>query len=379
MVGIRVAFFLLASLATASCAVAPRTPEPADPIADAWNDTMARYHMHAVYPPTSDVHVGDIYAFINCTQAAPGAADACVSIKTNHENTAVKVDYIPVAGALNEYYQEIATIKDGAQPGGGISAKEPASRESQKAAGGGFEMQGPPVDLPDAALPGFSTYFTSDVDIGTSFPAKFVSLVMGANKAKRVYVSVSFGGVTTYGIPAFPAINSLQRYCNSTGRCTEQALRSVLLLKLGTTGNSAPMLGLVDRVYLAKSITFTFGSDAAAAVGANVIAGWPSAIANQSRMQTATGTSAGTTQDQQEGVSKGDVKSSGDADASQLSDAQSAAMAAEGIALTSKSPGIRVFYSGSNGQQITLSETFDKPVAVGYAALIMPFEITTRP
>ncbi|WP_157798670.1 hypothetical protein [Dyella ginsengisoli] len=349
-------------LFVAGCGTMPKPPQFDDSISQLWTESMARYHLHAVFPASSDVHVGDVYYFLNCdTTQNKGKPDLCADIEARPAAMSIKAGYQDPNAYLNAYYSKVPMVVFDTKDTSGHTLEAPR-----------FDRVVDFNRLPSVILPAFSGTASGSVAVGASLPARFLSLVFGGSSEKNLAYTVSFQDVRTYGLPVQSSLDLLSQFCGPIPpRCDVSYVQMSLRSRLTTSGNAPPFIGIIDRVYVARSITFTFGRNVASAVDQNLVVNLQHALANQEAAQAARGAD-GSAQHEPLVVSAATAPAS-------ASSVKGAADAMSGLAsarlngaLNTVAPGESVAVKFANGESVALEETFAEPVVIGYGVTFAP-------
>jgi len=420
-----------------SCGIKGKATSSVDPIGEQWSRTMKLYHVLPVYPPTDDIHIGDVYAFRSCSPPSgnePNAArakaewnDACLI------SGAVKIDFIPsMIDDLNDYYskqivfgqENISQAKGSTSSAPNAPATVPAKSASKGVArhpaqdphgnpakgassslskddqqgvisqvaaapqGSIYVATGVPTSLPIAAFPAFSEYAAYDLSASASLPVGVFDGLLGGGKSKSVAVSVQFDDVTTFGVPTIPAATKLINYClehiGSGWRCETGFIQKLLYMQTTYATDKRPVIGMVNRIYMAKQITFSFGTDAKAGFSADLQAKLTKALEAKP-----VDSSTENTESKPPSPTTGPAKSANaPMTESAMTVAQGAANAQQAAQQAdqevpapsdSNKPQFKVSAGSADGRVIRLVETFPRPIVIGYEAIFMPSWPDTAP
>lgn len=355
---------LLPLFVVAGCISLPKPPQFDDSMSQTWTESMARYHLNAVFPASSDIHVGDVYYFLNCnTKYLNGKPDQCANINGRPGTMSTKAGYQDPNAYLNEYYSKVPEVVLNAKDASGHAWAAPTFDRVVD-----FNL------LPRVALPAFSGTTSGSVAGGASLPAQFLSVVFGGASRRSLAYTVSFRDVRTYGLPVLSSLDLLSQFCGQVAaRCDIRQVQEALLLRLATTGNDLPFIGIIDRVYVTKSITFTFGRDVASAVNENLVVNLQHSLTYQNEGHEVRQTIDGAMQ-------APDV--AGAATTTAPTSAASTTGAANAMSGTAdeqaksvedrKAPGETVHATLVKNDSIVLEQTFDKPVVIAYGVTFAP-------
>lgn len=275
----------------------------------------------------------------------------------------------------SDAHKEIKTKKTTAQPADGrsfVANTAPAPEEKPRSI---FSPAGVPTTLPIAEFPAFTTYSAYDASASASLPTGLFNSMFGAKSSKSVVLSVRFADVSTYGIPASPALVKLYGYCGllTDGplvdeRCFDDYLWKVYHSATRVNLRQPMVVGLVYRVYLARQINFSFSKDAKSGFSAQMQALLDKALADQKAKGSPASTPTATTKPAATIPQQpGDAMTS----AQSLQEAQQAIPSVSSYAPAAGEPGFAVSFGGANGEVINVTETFERPVPIGYQAVVL--------
>lgn len=256
----RVVVIVLSSMIFGGCSTKSKRH---DWVAGQWRETMRLYHISPVYPPTEDIHVGDLFAVANCKASADEGTRMpdCNQDRDLPFGKSVKLTHIDVKPELAKFYKSVTASELKA-----ISGNESASFINA--------VDRPDLKLPLAALPGFSLYNSNRISGGIA--AGLWRLAAGANKEEAT--SVRIDGVRTYGLPAYEALAVLMEYCGKAETmkpeaaseagvvmyaCHAKTIKNALQSQLhfGGKPDQHASLMMIARVYVADSISYTYSAE----------------------------------------------------------------------------------------------------------------------
>ena len=259
-------------------------------------------------------------------------------------------------------------------------AKTSAGADGQDKSKDIFTVVGTPTTLPIAALPAFANYSAYDASASASLPLGIFNGVFGGGASKSVALSVRFENVTTYGALASHAVKELLTYCatpqqltakTSVEPCSEDYLWLLYHAQQRENNHKAMVVAIVDRVYLANQITYSFTKDARSGLSADVKT-MLDTLESQQKQAKATGASAAAPSGKPSGQ-PASASSAGSSVSGQqaLQEAQGEATQAASGTVSTGAPSFSVTFGGANGEIVNLTETFARPVAIGYQAVFM--------
>ncbi|WP_155632144.1 hypothetical protein [Burkholderia vietnamiensis] len=315
---------------------------------------MATYNIRSVYPPTEDLHVGDVFA-IALAPMQNGTRESLGALWST-----MKIAYIPLDDKAAQYYSQVPTFpatvdlpvagqmwkqpttagKSAATPASAPAlasdgtANVPANHADKKHANAkrqtpanraGPASTAPSADfapppsvfkptktwdrLPIVSFPGFTIGHADMESANASLPLRFLNFVFGASRSHADDVSITVRAAETYGVMAVDAMIALKARCYadlSKGTCDYAALRSQMASQIGHFPDDVGVI-LVTRVYLARNIEYTYKSETAHGVQADLLVTLQRAIDNQKALLS---------------ILNGTGKSSGSTDANGISDTQ---------------------------------------------------------
>ncbi|MFP3629327.1 hypothetical protein [Burkholderia sp. SIMBA_019] len=300
------------------------TQQPYDPawLSKQWAMSMNTYNIKPIYPPTEDVHVGDVYGL---------ATDPYGSKAPPHDRyggelwASVKLAYVPMNRELEDYYSALPVFPETTDPPSNnaiwrqqeagalvkIGNAEPASdsqtlapkslnektkkAQAPSAAGVVARDATPPprsvfaptkvlTKLPLVAFPGFTLARGNLQSFGTSVPLRFFNIVFGASHSNDDKVTISVRGAETYGILSSDAKLALYNFCHddNTGPiCDHRYVESELATLTGDAGPKYSAVAMVTRLYLARSIDYTYENASATDASGSVSVLLAKAVSNQ--------------------------------------------------------------------------------------------------
>jgi hypothetical protein len=306
-----------------------------DDVAAAWNQSIGKLGIIPVYPPAEDVSVGDIWAIVANSDQTPLLGKA------------VRIDHIDLKKQILEAAQQPTFAETVEAATGAAYARQDryeAAPDPSKAA---------LIQLNLTAFPGITINhaINAGAAAGTGASGWF-----GAQRQQSQHEEIRLKGTETYGMSPIDAIFILNRWCQDEKTkmlCSDDKVRTILSFTVGdmvlkTKNNSYTstiILQLVTRVFLAREIEQKRVDDSAR--GGGVQAG-----ADPSQAASAANPPA--------------------ASASDNSDAQRVAALAEGVTKTlaaGAAMGAKLSVLRSDGVDLSLRQTFQRPVVFGYRAV----------
>lgn len=405
-----------------SCDPAQQVQQKPDWVSTQWANSMAAYNILPIYPPSEDVHIGDIYAYRLDEPTSDG-----------NLFRSVKLDYVSQQAALEEYYGNVPVMPSTSDdPGAGkiwrqMSAgdvyqpinsakrdisevghatsdrasegKQQGVKENKKSAEmvpraehaerkkrsidpestethvSIFKRAGTMERLPLVAFPGFNLAHADVESLAGSVPLRFFQAVFGASRRAKGSISVKISSAETYGIPVMPAAVALRDYCESdTGEiaCSSGFIQNQMRA-LGPISFATPVaVSMINRLYLARTIEYTYEASTAEGAQSELYVNLQRSLDNQKALLaeiSAKGASAvavASASAPSETVGRlTDIKSS-------LDDVLRQIQSTNQQFGNSPVPGVSFTIGRIDAQGVTLIQTFERPIAVGYRAVALP-------
>lgn len=371
------AFFLCAGCVSAEL------PEPDENfIKCQWAKSIRNLGLNPIYPPTGDILVGDVF------QVAEPAfnernTDPCRSYP------AVRADHIDVRDWLKRasgFQINIPTTPDesGKKDLLPIGTSDGANLYDQTVDGRYLQA---------FALPEYTIARGRSFDFTASIPLRFFPAIFGAGQQSEVSVTVKIPTGETHGLYGFDALRLLYAYCqpvtgdeafrnsqsswpSTVPRCDHTIATELILRARGKRAKGCTRAYMVTRLYYARHIEYTYTFEDASAISASVVSRIDR-LKNRSTELSALLSARPTTSTPEPDPDNPDDNKPAPVEKAQLRDQLAERLAAdidaELRALASSAvPGGSLSVSSYAGNQITLSQTFKKPVAFGYRAMTQP-------
>jgi len=251
----RLALPVLGMIAAAALVfVATRPDEPALPggdnrtVVDEWYASIASLGIRAIYPPTEDMHVGDLWAVL----IPPGGEED--ELAPSLLSRSVRVGHIDLREHLTVSARRRPLFADAAQT-------EEARRENERLR---LEVGGPdptqPISLSLVSFPTSRVKRTVQVSAeGGTWLGAFAG-TRSLNLVDEISVPHALG----YGVPVTDATHALLAWCNEVRlRCSTNYIEGLMRYALGARALEAEKpdgprpqvaLRLVNYVFLARQI-----------------------------------------------------------------------------------------------------------------------------
>jgi hypothetical protein len=339
-----------------------------------WTDVMKTYNMNPIYPPTEDIHVGDIFGVSNDFD------EKTHEYRDGGLFTTAKMAYVPMTKQLNEYYHVMPVFPETAPLPASSSAvwrQLPAGSECDEAscvrpsgaARGIFEPPEKFDRLSIVALPGFSVNRSVFSELDAGIVAGLMNIVFGNRATSDDVMSIKVHGAETYGVPAMDALIELKKFCLPARTSSLKCYNSNVAAALGSPTGAAPTstsLAIVYRLYVTRSIEYTFGSSSVIGAQAKAL------LKLQEQAEQATpatsapcpeGATCPAAAAEATSRSTGSSLDSSRAALTRSLNAQTAARTFPGGTLT---------VGAISESGVSIIETFERPVAIGYRSVVIP-------
>ena len=299
-----------------------------------------------VYPPREDLQVGDLYAIENHSH------EDRLRARTGY------LDTVDLTADIRDYLSTRYKFKQtntGVTPIAATSQSVP-QLEQIDAFKGRIPGKSDLETLPITGFPEIEV--DSGITVGVSGQPKGLAAVFGFEAAKTLKMSLRFGEVTSYAVPAVRAAQRLDGYCASPVtqyNCTTSSLNYIVNLKYGLDrkdpdGVKSSHILMVDKVYLARQITYTFND---ATLAAAVVASQGSAGAVPTISASAV----------DKALASGDSAMLG-----ALAELQTSL---NGAVAKQPAEGGGVSFAGVNKNAVSFNVVFARPVVIGYEAVTL--------
>lgn len=402
------------------------SPRP-DDIAKQWADAMMVYNINPIYPPTQDVQVGDIYAYRTDQTEQYGNLFRAIKLDYVPMLTELESHYgarpvfpeTSAAPAAGEIWREpcsgtgcAATPKAGDSQAKPASSATPTGAGKKTASGNGtlgraagdnaapvsiFKPAGTLTQLPLVAFPELQLAHVDVESLGASVPARFFQAIFGASRRAEGALKIQIKAGQTFGVPAVPAAIALGKYCQvGIGRysCSSEFIRKQLM-QFGSVTDQTPIaVSMVNRLFLVRSIEYTVDSNTAMGAQSDLYVSLPKALENQQRLldelagkvssASKDSASAGVTTTAQPNAAQSgkspdnEAQQAADSTATKFTDVKAALdTLLKTVQATNQQfsgaplPGMSFAVGRVDARGISLIQTFDRPVAIGYRAVVV--------
>ncbi|MFS0757498.1 hypothetical protein ABC383_22745 [Noviherbaspirillum sp. 1P10PC] len=250
-------------------------------IAKAWVKTMQSYQIKPVYPPTEDIHVGDIYGIrarpsVIQTNKSVGETKKEALEKTSEQTqdktpeqtpekkdesilwNAIKIDHASLVYELNKYYNMVPNVtQDSHESASQLTASNTGKKTS--ALPKTFWQTNNVALLPIMVFPTFSTNSADRANVSAGLLGKLSGWMrLSGNRSSEVSMRIQEG--YTYGVPAVQAYNALDTYCqdkDSGKNCDHLFVRDLISNLSEKNVPDLTKVAIVSRVFLAKRIEYS--------------------------------------------------------------------------------------------------------------------------
>lgn len=341
---------------------------------------MAELGFYPVFPPREDVMVGDVYL-----------ADGTRGQRGIRRNL-IWFDSVDATSAVDSFYARRPSFPALSPPQPGTGKSKPADGESP-----GFVAQ-PQGSAPLfqngtranrlrlVQFPGYNVASLTYADLGLAAPVSGVAALLGLSGSNETAVTVSIPQAESYALPAGDALALIGERCRSQDTLyTPQ--RMSFFAGMFPDMNSRPYLIYITEVFYARAIDYNFMN--ADAFGANLAATLPGlgALSNDIKALAAQAQKDAEGTAQPSGGSGRPATGNGQAPAGgtppspsgsaskdlarKLDELAARTTAMQNGAATLPAPGVRASLGTAGSHGITLRQTFERPVAVGFRGLTL--------
>jgi hypothetical protein len=340
-------------------------------VAAAWNEAVSLLNIEPIYPPQEDVYVGDIYAVV--TRADRGFL-----------GRSIKLWHVDLSDQIKDAYLNVPMFPTLAPADNNQSAWEQGTSDD-------LFGNGQRKALPLVAFPGFkirsSRQAEAALSSGSSLSHWFGGL-FGFARDNDEIEELQFPRSETYGVNAVVASSALGLFCKderSLPLCTENGARRMLSMVVGEgiwkpeidpkskteTGRYAMgvELMLINQVYLTRSIVHVHSANSNRGQTVQLIAklkmltedDWIAPNASSAKSEPG---SAGQANDSNAGTGNKQTENA-------LVEAQRVRIQGIINELVQADPSLRAGAYSFDGRNITLNQSFPRPIAFGFRGVRM--------
>jgi hypothetical protein len=346
----------------------PTQDEPTVSLQEDWDRTIRRYGIEPIFPPEEDLTAGDILAVVvadNDDDPTLTAKDKSVD-KAPFLRRSVKLTHLDIRKALEEEYGLLPVFPTPPSPPEGTQQKaDPNASVPARIVARQFSGEILQSNLPLAAFPSLKIEGVNTAGVGLSAGSRADAKYL---KSTRGVDQLQLKEMRTYGLSAVRALELLMKHCaQAENNCSEATARKHLERVVGDrinarytdpndkAGNSKYAMTveivMVNRVYLSRSIVHLRRS--ATLRGGEILG-----QRDDTKKDTPPEQPASTPQSANERAEYDAMKKQVAQLQKQLADARG---------------GGSIVYESSSGNEISLEEKFDRPVAIGYRAVRYDF------
>jgi hypothetical protein len=352
---------LLGILVVVGACTTNQLPER-DFIRDQWSSSIQRLGFEPVYPPSEDVQVGDIYAVP--TQCFSGEANELEFVSS------IKIASLDLSHLLNQHYarryQFTATNTKHAEKG---YYPQTPTKQSSVFVGGHLK------NIPVQALPSFELVRGSYARVAAAIPLPFAGLFGAYARRDSLTISLNVPQSETYGLPAYDAIAALNAFCSGATReslrygpqpCNQDRLKDAIARSVQAKSCGGAEVILVSRAFSTREIIYSYEATEGTAFAAEAVVTLDKAVL----MHKAATDLVSATKTVPPVFPKLDPKTTAEATRDLVLEAMLTQVSNDLDNLkASSAPGVNFSYGafGSNG--ISLTQKFERPIVIGYAAV----------
>jgi len=336
---------------------------PEVPIEEQWRKTIHNFSLIPIYPMRENVFIGDARLTVDPSVVQPGILP--------YRN----IGYIDLTKALETYYKARPEFPPITRPENDNELvdmwEQPKLGDKESIFGRSGKVNRPRL----AALPGISVATTFQGSIGGRAPVEGVGNVGAgvAGESSRV-LNISLTGIEEVEAPSdFAVKQAFDKTCKEQEHKGFFSADSLLFALRQMIGDSTPELleqakpqiAVISRVFYARSVEYTFQTNQG--IGADVVAVTEGLKALQ-ELSSSLGAEPRLSGDNTKTVDPADPETEeateGSAAATQAEVAKIAAMLRSRLT-GSSSPGVAVSAVFVDARGVTLSQTFERPLAFG--------------
>jgi hypothetical protein len=338
-----------------------------DFIRNQWSYSISRLGFSAIYPPSEDVEVGDVYAVAEfCNPNDPAAVKA-------RDPHPVKIASINLGPRLSAYYAKrlqfgSTTAKD--------TAKDYLPQPGSVNKGGVF-VPDHRSSIPLQALPEFELARGSFTRVAASIPLPFAGLFGAFASQEKLDIAIKVPYSETYGLPAYEAIDALRSFCSANRRdglspCDEaNVMRALASATYQVADICKPHVVMVGRVFSTRKIEYHYNFSSGSALAAQVVVTLDTAVAMQKKAATLVAATAPQTPPTGVNVVAPTNPATG---AAAVRDQVLGALLTQVSndleeLKASQAPGATFSFARFGSDGIALLQTFERPIAIGYTQI----------
>jgi len=354
-------------------------------VADQWGDNLAELGIFPVFPPREDFQVGDVYFAINDRQP------------NRVRRPLIWFDSVNVVEAADTFYRQrpsFPAFTDPPQNNGGPQTADaglpafvpqPTNQDPIFASGSRANR------LRLAQFPGFNVANLTYADLGVAAPVSGINALLGLSGSNETVLTVAVPQAESYALPAGEALRLLIARCTAQSGYYSRATMN-FFKGMFPPANEPPYLIYITEVFYARSLDYFFsGADAVALAAAATLPDLGALSAGLKDLAQAAVNAAAQTapsgppssQPSGAGAGTGGTTTGAGSDggaprqptpADLAQRARSLAERAEAMqsaAAGLPAPGIRAAVRAAGSRGITLRQTFERPIAIGFRGLTL--------
>jgi hypothetical protein len=325
-------------------------PAPADmaSVAADWSTNIGRLGIESIYPPQEDFEVGDIFAVIT-------DAGKALSTSETFAGRAVKIWHVDMRSDIEDAYSELPIFPET------LSRPTDANdvwRQAQTNDSVFASVPHPRHSLPLVTFPAFSIGHARRAEVELGLAESAAGGLFSGSGSSDDTVELKIPLAETYGVASILATGTLKFFCREhKPACADTELRTQLSSLVGDAiWNKAIKVEvmLVNRVYLARSIEEFHQSDSAMGTKIKLAAKLKAAV-SELEAQKPSETS---------GIPAAEADKINKAIDMQVQKLNGLiAETASGV------PSGSISVSAADSSSIGMSQTFQRPIAVGFRAI----------
>ncbi|HEV7369376.1 hypothetical protein [Arenibaculum sp.] len=329
-------------------------------VAREWDSSMRELNIYPLFPPREDVQVGDLYVVLADAKDGPQDID--------YGTPGIWLDSLLTRDLVEAFYDARANLPQGlpaalgpdgnpVAAGGSAVTPTPLSQVvSATPPDNAYRSADPLGRLRLVQFPAFSLALLDESQIGLAAPSLLGGLLGGIGDSDDLNLSLSVPQAESYALPANALIDLLQKQC-AAGKPVIDPARVALagdMLRRPGDATGTPVLTVISEVFYTRTLDYTFSRQSGFGIGA-------AAGSAATGSQPVPGTDTGSTTDTAAGT---DIEARLAALETQVNGTVSAA---GGQTL----PGARGSITFAGDRSIRLSQSFERPIAIGYRALFV--------
>lgn len=325
-----------------------QVPTDVESVASDWNTNIGRLGIESIYPPQEDFQVGDIFAVITDTGHALQPSETLAGRSVRIWHTDMRSDIEDTYSELPIFPDTLSRPTDAndvwrqAQLNDSVFAAAPHPRHS----------------LPLVTFPAFSIGHARRADVGLGWAESAFSGLFGASGSSDDTIELKIPFAETYGVPSILATGTLRFFCREhKPACADPQLRAQLSTLVGDViWNKAIKVEvmLVNRVYLARSIEEIHQSDSVAGTKIKLASKLKETVSELEKQKPSETSGISATEADK-------INKTIDVQVQKLNSLIEEA--SNGV------PSGSISISASDSSSIGISQTFQRPIAIGFRAI----------